>query len=65
MENLKNLNYKIHNIRTEYLNSTHKNIFLMVKNSLLKLENGFIGLEDEKIKDRELKMKKTNRGTVF
>ena len=32
--------------------------FLKVKNSLLELENDFIGLKDEGLKDRELKIRK-------
>ena len=51
MENLKHLNYKNENIGIKYLNSTRKSIFLKVKNNLLELKNGFIGLGDGELKD--------------
>ena len=58
METLKQPNYKNENIETKYLNNTQKNRFLKVKNSLLELENDFIGLKHGELKDRELKIKK-------
>ena len=39
--------------------------FLKVKNSLLELENDFIGLKDEGLKDRELKIRKEVEALFF
>ena len=39
--------------------------FLKVKNSLLELENDFIGLKDEGLKDRELKIRKEIEALFF
>ena len=39
--------------------------FLKVKNSLLDLENNFIGLKDEGLKDRELKIRKEIEALFF
>ena len=57
MENLKQPNYKNENIKTKCINNAQRNRFLKLKNSLLELENGFIGLKDGELKDRELKIK--------
>ena len=58
MKNLKHSNYKNGNTEAKYLNNTRRNRFLKIKNSLLELENYFIGLKDGELKDRELKLKK-------
>ena len=58
MENVKQPNYKNENIKTKYINNAQRNRFLKLKNSLLELENDFIGLKDEELKDKELKIKK-------
>ena len=57
MKNLKNPSYKNENIEKKYLNSTRRNRFLKVKNSLLELENDWRELKDGGLKNRELKIK--------
>ena len=58
MENLKYSKSGNENNEVKYLNNTQRNKFLNVKNSVLELENDFIGLKDGELQDRELKIKK-------
>ena len=58
MENLKYSKSGNENNEVKYLNNTQRNKFLKVKNSVLELENDFIGLKDGELQDRELKIKK-------
>ena len=58
MENLKYSKSGNENNEVKYLNNTQRNQFLKVKNSVLELENDFIGLKDGELQDRELKIKK-------
>ena len=61
IENLKQPNCKKQSIETKYLNNTQKNIFWKVKNSLLELENHFIGLKEGELKHGDLKYKRNRR----
>ena len=50
---MENQDYKDKNIEKKYLENTQNYQFLKVKNSLLELENDFIGLKDRELKDRK------------
>ena len=51
MENSKHSNSKNENIETKTLNTTQRNRFLKVRNSLVELEHDFIGLKDRELQD--------------
>ena len=49
---MQNQDYTEKNIEKKYLENMHNYQFLKVKNSLLELENDFIGLKDRELKDK-------------
>ena len=55
---MENRNYKNENIERKYFKTVIKNHFLKAKNSIFKLEKGFIELKDTELKNREIKIKK-------
>ena len=55
---MENSNHKNERIEAKYLNNVRKDKFLMLKNSLLKLENRFIELKVRQLKERETKIKR-------
>ena len=71
MENLKHLQYKTipqkKQTKKPPKKQTNKqtNRFIKIKNSVLELENPFIGLQDGELKDRKLNILKRNRRTIF
>ena len=62
---MENPSYKKKNIDRKYLNNMRKNQFLKVKNNLLELEKDFSELKDGKLKDREVKIKRTIEKLFF
>ena len=55
---MENSNHKNESIEAKYLKNVRKDKFLMLKNSLLKLENRFIELKVRQLKERETKIKR-------
>ena len=53
---MENRNYKNENIERKYFKTVLKNHFLKAKNSIFKLEKGFIELKDTELKNREIKI---------